>query len=137
MVKALLVFGRIDDKEDDADVPLIRMDRSVKFAQQSLNRMVEFPSSPSTLFPLESFRLAVTVRVVTPTETQLPCRQQRRSALTHSSYSNIWKICWCLSPLLFYAFYLKSDPTDSEFNAGVQASLIQNMLSMRASGKCS
>lgn len=53
------------------------MDRSVKFAQQVLNRMVVFPSSPPTLFPPESFRLAVTVRVVTPTETQSPCRQQQ------------------------------------------------------------
>ncbi len=76
---------RIDFKEHAADVPLLRMDRLVKFAQQLLNRMVVFPSSPPTLFPLEFFRLAVTVRVVTPTETQLPCRQQHRSAFTDSS----------------------------------------------------
>lgn len=60
------------------------MDRSVKFAQQVLNRMVVFPASPPMLFPLESFRLAVTVRVVTPTETQLPCRQQHGSVFTDS-----------------------------------------------------
>jgi len=50
------------------------MDRSVKFAQQLLNRMVTLPSSPSTAVPSASFRLAVTVRLVTPTATQLPCR---------------------------------------------------------------
>lgn len=66
-----------DGEKQDGDVPLLRIDRSVKFAQQVLNRMVVFPASPPTAFPLEFFRLAVTVRVVTPTETQLPCRQHR------------------------------------------------------------
>lgn len=50
------------------------MARLEKLAQQVLNMMVVFPSSPSMLSPLESFRLAVTVSVVTPTDTQLPCR---------------------------------------------------------------
>lgn len=71
-------------KKRDADVPLLRMDRSVKLAQQELNRMVVFPSSPPTLFPLESFRLAITVRVVTPTETQFPCRQRHHTVFTDS-----------------------------------------------------
>lgn len=61
------------------NVPLLRMDRSVKLAQQVLNRMVVFPPSPLIGFPLESCRVAVTVMVVTPTETQLPCQQ-------HSAY---------------------------------------------------
>lgn len=67
------------------------MDRSVKFAQQVLNRMVVFPSSPPTLFPPESFRLAVTVRVVTPTETQSPCRQQQTADMqVHLQVSRIY-----------------------------------------------
>lgn len=65
------------------------MDRSVKFAQQVLNRMVVFPPSPLTLFPLESFRVAVTVMLVTPTETQLPCRHHSLLlATTVSIYLN-------------------------------------------------
>lgn len=63
--------------------PLLRMDRSVKLAQQVLNRMVVLPSSPSTGCPLLFFRLAVTVRDVTPTETQLPCRQKRSVLRQH------------------------------------------------------
>lgn len=55
-----------------SDVPPLLMARSVKFAQQLLNLMVVFPSRPSTGFPVASFRVAVTVRVVTPTEMQLP-----------------------------------------------------------------
>lgn len=62
----------------------------MKFAQQVLNSMVVFPASPSTLFPLESFRLAVTVRVVTPTETQLPCSQQR-AVFTNRLYFNMFE----------------------------------------------
>lgn len=81
----------------DVDAPLLRMDRSVKLAQQVLNRMVVFPSSPSTLFPLSFFRLAVTVRVVTPTETQLPCRDQHRSVITHSRYSTYCVCVLCFS----------------------------------------
>lgn len=54
------------------NAPLLRMARSVKLAQQVLNWMVVFPSSPVTGSPLESFRLAVKVREVTPTETQFP-----------------------------------------------------------------
>lgn len=76
MVKTLQLCGA-DGEKRGGDVPLLRIDRSVKFAQQVLNRMVVFPASPPTAFPLEFFRLAVTVRVVTPTETQLPCRQHR------------------------------------------------------------
>lgn len=57
------------------NVPLLRMDRSVKLAQHVLNRMVVFPPSPLMRFPLGSCRVAVTVMVVTPTETQLPCQQ--------------------------------------------------------------
>lgn len=68
----------VKKKNQDADIPLLRIDRSVKLAQQLLNKMVVFPSSPSVLFPLASVRLAVTVRVVTPTETQSPCKQQHR-----------------------------------------------------------
>ena len=58
------------------------MDRSVKLAQQLSKRMEVFPLRPSTLFPLESLRVAVAVRVVTPTETQFPCRPHTQSALT-------------------------------------------------------
>lgn len=54
------------------------MDKSVKLAQQVLNRMVVFPASPLTVFPLASRRVAVTVMVVTPTETQLPCEQHSK-----------------------------------------------------------
>lgn len=65
---------------EKSDAPLFSMDRLVKLAQQLLNRMVVFPSSPFTLVPLSSFRLAVAVRVVTPTEMQLPCTQQQENA---------------------------------------------------------
>lgn len=81
------------------------MERPVKFAQQLLNRMVVFPSSPPTLFPLEFFRLAVTVRVVTPTETQLPCRQQHRSAFTDSGYFDIMLMC-----LLYFSIVYSINP---------------------------
>lgn len=64
------------------------MDRSVKFAQQVLNRMVMFPPRPLTLLPLESFRVAVTVILVTPTETQLPCRHHSQLLATVSIYLN-------------------------------------------------
>lgn len=60
------------------NVPLLRMDRLVKLAQQVLNKMVVFPPSPLTGFPLTSCRVAVTVMVVTPTETQLPCEQHSK-----------------------------------------------------------
>lgn len=63
----------------DVDVPLFKIDRSVKFAQQLLNWIVVFPDRPLMLLPLEFFRLAVTVSVVTPTETQLPCKQQQQA----------------------------------------------------------
>lgn len=70
------------------NVPPLKMDRSVKFAQQVLNRMVVFPSSPLMLFPLESFSVAVTVMLVTPTATQLPCRHHSLLLATVGIYLN-------------------------------------------------
>lgn len=59
------------------NVPLLRMARSVKLAQHVLNRMEVFPPSPLMGLPLGSCRVAVTVMVVTPTDTQLPCQRHR------------------------------------------------------------
>ena len=64
--------GGVEGLTGGGDVPEMAMARSVKLAQQLLNRMVAFPSRPPTGAPLPSFRTAVTRSVVTPTDTQLP-----------------------------------------------------------------
>lgn len=74
-----------------------------------------FPNRPLMLFPMASFRLAVAVRDVTPTETQLPYRQQQQVQHIDLSDKNSLTSQPVCSLMLHLTLTLKTDKKEKVF----------------------